>query len=618
MYLVIPFLPLLASLLGSPRRSIMAIALAVLCSTLAFIEIVFMGSAVTLKLQVSGYLWYWFTSLAFSVEWCLLFDGLTVSMLIAIMYVSLLVQIYSFSYMSLDPHLIRFYGYLSLFTFAMTLLVTADNLVVLFMGWEFVGISSYLLINFWFSRKNANLAALKAFLLNRIGDWALALGLLLVLSLIYDFSTASIFSLASYIHQDFVLAICLFLIIGASAKSALVLFGLHTWLPQAMEGPTPVSALIHAATMVTAGIYLFLRLGPLFQCCDTALLIITWLGGLGSILGAISGLLLNDLKKVTAYSTISQLGYMTVACGCSQYSLALFHLLNHAFFKALLFLSAGAIIHAFRDEQDMRKMGSFGLLLPWTYSFVLLGIESMMAFPFISGFYSKDFLLELALVPHNTTISVAYILMMAAAILTATYSTRMLILTLIGQPNFAISNLVGFSFVGDSHLWLPLVILSMGAAIFGFMAHELFLSNATPLVSLLLPVTHSYNYKIMLLPITGQPAILLFSCFFISTALMIFSTYRTQQRSFYFATNLLANWNNYNGQIIRNSQTFSLMVSRYWDRGLIELLGPFGLLRLFHYATFKLELLSTGFLPHSFITIFIFILTSTLLPFLIF
>ena len=217
-------------------------------------------------------------------------------MLIAIMYVSLLVQLYSSSYMSSDPHLTRFYGYLSLFTFAMTLLVTADNLIVLFMGWEFVGIASYLLINFWFTRINANIAALKAFLLNRVGDWALALGLLLILSLIYDFSTAAIFSLASYINEDLLLLISLFLIIGASAKSALVLLGLHLWLPNAMEGPTPVSALIHAATMVTAGIYLFLRLGPLFECCETALLLITWLGGLGSILGAIAGLLSNDMK----------------------------------------------------------------------------------------------------------------------------------------------------------------------------------------------------------------------------------------------------------------------------------------------------------------------------------
>jgi NADH-ubiquinone oxidoreductase chain 5 len=403
---------LLACLQGSPRRSVMLIALAVVITTLASCEIVFIGSAVTLKFSVTGHLWYWFRSLGFSVEWCLLFDGLTVSMLIAIMYVSLLVQLYSSSYMSSDPHLTRFYGYLSLFTFAMTLLVTADNLIVLFMGWEFVGIASYLLINFWFTRINANIAALKAFLLNRVGDWALALGLLLILSLIYDFSTAAIFSLASYINEDLLLLISLFLIIGASAKSALVLLGLHLWLPNAMEGPTPVSALIHAATMVTAGIYLFLRLGPLFECCETALLLITWLGGLGSILGAIAGLLSNDMKKVIAYSTISQLGYMTVSCGSSQYSIALFHLINHAFFKALLFLSAGAIIHAFKDEQDMRKMGSFGLLLPWTSSFVLLGIESMMALPFITGFYSKDFLLELALVPKNTTISVAYILSM--------------------------------------------------------------------------------------------------------------------------------------------------------------------------------------------------------------
>jgi NADH-ubiquinone oxidoreductase chain 5 len=561
--------------------------------TLALVEIQMMGSSVILLPNLNS---EWFYSLGLSVEWSILFDGLTVSMLVAIMAVSLLVQLYSLSYMAADPHLIRFIGYLSLFTFAMTLLVTADNLMVLFMGWEFVGIASYLLINFWFTRKSANHAAMKAFLLNRVGDWALALGLLLMMALLYDFSTAAIFTLVSYINADLLLLISLLLIVGASAKSALTLLGLHLWLPNAMEGPTPVSALIHAATMVTAGIYLFIRLGPLFECNETALLIITWLGALGSLLGAMAGLLANDMKRVIAYSTMSQLGYMTVACGSSQYSIALFHLINHAFFKALLFLSAGAIIHAF-DEQDLRKMGSLGLLLPWTYDFVLLGSLSMMAFPFMTGFYSKDFLLDFALMPKNISTTIATLLLMLAAILTATYSTRLMILTFIGQPN---SNFKFNVIAADDYvMWLPLAILYVGAALFGFIAHELFLHGAIPL-------------SLTLYVLEGQPLIQLISWFILYTAyLVVLLSIRSFQFQFHQINNIiiinnhLVHWHYYNGYFVKTSQTLSLMVSRYWDRGLIELVGPLGLHKLFHFATFKLELLSTGFIPHTYFTLLI-------------
>ena len=423
------------------------------------------------------------------------------------------------------------------------------------------------------------MAALKAFLLNRVGDLALAWGLLFAITLFSDLATAALFGLASYINGDLILAISLLFIIGASAKSALVFMGLHVWLPAAMEGPTPVSALIHAATMVTAGIYLFLRFAPLMEWSSTSLLLITWLGALGATLGAIGGLLENDAKKVIAYSTISQLGYMAVACGSSHYSLALFHLINHAFFKALLFLSAGAIIHALGDEQDMRKMGGLSLLLPWTYSFVLLGSLSLMAFPFLAGFYSKDLLLELALVPYNITTAIAFYLTFAAALLTAFYSMRLLALTFIGNPNLPFA--IAPNNNPNHHLEQPTIIfLAILSSAFGFLALDWQLGDA---------IAHSQpTFHIQNLPLLS----LLLACMAIPFSGHITNSHSSPHHHY------LSHWNNFNGQVISNCQSLAIMIGRYWDRGLIEIMGPLGLERLFHFLTFNLELLATGFLPH--------------------
>lgn len=576
MYLLVPFLPLYSLLTGGYTQATkgrLAVALSLLLVVIA--EMALGGSAVTLK---SG---YWVVSGGLTVEWSLLFDRLTVSMLLPIMSISLVVQLYSFAYMSADPHFTRFSAYLSLFTFAMILLVVADNLMLLFLGWEAVGIASYLLINFWFTRLAANMAALKAFLLNRVGDLALAWGLVVSIVLFSDLSTAALFSLAAYVNSQPLLVIALFLIIGASAKSALVFLGLHVWLPAAMEGPTPVSALIHAATMVTAGIYLFLRFAPLLEWSSTALLLITWLGALGATLGALGGLLENDAKKVIAYSTVSQLGYMAVACGMSHFSVALFHLINHAFFKALLFLSAGAIIHALGDEQDMRKMGGLVLLLPYTYSFVLLGSLSLMAFPFFTGFYSKDLLLELALVPYNITSAVAFYLIFVAAIFTAFYSVRLLALTFLALPNIPFRTKTE----DPSHAPIVLIILAILSAVFGYLAITWQLGdNATAHSQ---PTFHIQNLPLLTLFIACMA--LPFTSKLGASTTNSFSLYRNHY---------LVQWNELNGHLIFTGQTMALMVGRYWDRGLIEIMGPLGLQRLFHYLTFKLELLATGFLPH--------------------
>jgi NADH-ubiquinone oxidoreductase chain 5 len=372
-------------------------------SLTAFYEVGLSGSPCYIKIGP------WIDSEAFVVDWGFLFDSITVVMLIVVTFVSSLVHLFSTSYMEADPHRSRFMSYLSLFTFFMLMLVTADNFIQMFLGWEGVGLASYLLINFWFTRLQANKSAIKAMLVNRVGDFGLALG---VLAIFYTFGTvdyATVFSCASSVlGESFSFAnvevnrlncICSLLFVGSVGKSAQI--GLHTWLPDAMEGPTPVSALIHAATMVTAGVFLVIRCSPIFEYAPSVLTAVCFFGASTAFFAATTGLLQNDLKKVIAYSTCSQLGYMIFACGLSAYSVSLFHLANHAFFKALLFLSAGSVIHAMSDEQDMRKLGGLAKLLPLTYVMMVIGSLALAGFPYLSGFYSKDVILEVAYAKYS-------------------------------------------------------------------------------------------------------------------------------------------------------------------------------------------------------------------------
>ena len=324
-------------------------------------------------------------------------DALSSAMLIVVTTVSLFVHIYSTEYMGSDPHLCRFLCYISFFTFFMNALVTANNFIQLFFGWEGVGLCSYLLISFWYTRIQATKAALKAVLVNRVADVFIVLALGVSFSMFQSLSLDAVFALTPWTAEDNVTRIdllCALLFLGAMGKSAQL--GLHTWLPDAMEGPTPVSALIHAATMVTAGVFLVIRCSPLFEYSNTVLGVITLIGALTAFVSATIALVQHDAKKVIAYSTCSQLGYMFFVCGLSHYGAGLFHLFNHAFFKALLFLSAGSLIHGMGDEQDVRKLGGVARLMPVTYTCVLLGSLSLAGFPFLSGFYSKDFMLEVA------------------------------------------------------------------------------------------------------------------------------------------------------------------------------------------------------------------------------
>jgi len=343
----------------------------------------------------------WIVSDLLNIRWCFLFDSLTCVMLIVVTFISSLVHLYSTEYMEHDPHLPRFMSYLSLFTFFMLILITANNFLQMFVGWEGVGLSSYLLINFWFTRIQANKAAIKAMLVNRVGDFFILLAMFLIFFIFHSLDYEIVFSLVPLLKMSYFTVldfqfslidlICLFLFFGAMGKSAQL--GLHTWLPDAMEGPTPVSALIHAATMVTAGVFLIARCSFIFEYSPIVLNIIMFVGSSTAFFASTTGLFQNDMKKVIAYSTCSQLGYMIMSCGVSQYSIAIFHLVNHAFFKALLFLGAGIIIHALNGEQDIRRMGGLYKLLPLTYITMLIASFALSGFPFLAGFYSKEAIL---------------------------------------------------------------------------------------------------------------------------------------------------------------------------------------------------------------------------------
>ncbi len=399
MYLAIITLPLLGSIVsgffgrkigvsGAQLITCSSVVITTLLAIVAFFEVGLNNIPVSINL------FRWIDSESLNVLWGFHFDSLTVSMLIPVLIVSSLVHIYSIGYMSHDPHNQRFFSYLSLFTFMMIILVTANNFLLMFVGWEGVGICSYLLVSFWFTRIAANQSSMSAFLTNRVGDCFLTIGMFAILWSFGNTDYSTVFSLAPFVNENIVTIIGICLLIGAMAKSSQV--GLHVWLPMAMEGPTPVSALIHAATMVTAGVYLLMRTSPLIEYSSTVLILCLWVGAMTTVFSSLIGLFQQDIKKVIAYSTMSQLGMMVIAVGLSSYNVALFHLVNHAFYKALLFLGAGAVIHAVADNQDFRKYGGLKPFLPLTYSVMLIASLSLVAFPFMTGFYSKDFILESA------------------------------------------------------------------------------------------------------------------------------------------------------------------------------------------------------------------------------
>ena len=472
MYLLILALPLFAfatvlcfgRYIGHRGASVLTLLTMTIASILAFIALYEVGIQVGVK-QI--YLADW---LPYDASWGLLFDSLTVVMLSVVTLISTCVHLYSLSYMQEDPHLPRFLSYLSLFTFFMLVLVSADNLVQMFVGWEGVALASFVLINFWHTRIQANKSAIKALLVNRVGDFALALGIFTTYLHFHSVQYTTVFqavSANSYVSDS----IPILLFIGAMGKSAQL--GLHTWLPDAMEGPTPVSALIHAATMVTAGVFLVARCSPLFESARYALSVVTCVGGITAIFAASIGVLQNDIKRVIAYSTCSQLGYMFFACGLSHYSVAIFHLVNHAFFKAVLFLSAGALIHALSDEQDMRKMGGLTRSLPFTYACMLLGSLSLAGTPFLAGYYSKDSIIELAYTRYGELAHAVYLLGTLSAFLTALYSFRMHALVFYRKAHSYTELSVGApTHEARAPMVIPLCVLALASIFSGYILKD--------------------------------------------------------------------------------------------------------------------------------------------------
>ena len=422
----------------------------------------------------------WIFSGDLQVWWTLRVDTLTAVMLVVVTTVSSLVHLYSIGYMDEDPNRPRFFGYLSLFTFAMLMLVTADNLVQLFFGWEGVGLASYLLIGFWYQKPSANAAAIKAFVVNRVGDFGFALGIFAIFMLAGSTDFETIVHAAPSLtgktinflgwHADALTLTCLLLFMGAMGKSAQFL--LHTWLPDAMEGPTPVSALIHAATMVTAGVFMVARLSPLFELAPNAQAVVMFFGATTAFFAATIGLVQNDIKRIVAYSTCSQLGYMFVAMGAGAYSVGMFHLFTHAFFKALLFLGSGSVIYAMHHEQDIRNMGGLKDKIPYTYSVMVIGTLALTGFPLTAGYFSKDAIIESAYVAHNPFAFYGFVMTVIAAGLTSFYSWRLIFKTFHGEPH----DRHHYEAAHEAPMWMlvPIGILAAGSILAGFPFKELF------------------------------------------------------------------------------------------------------------------------------------------------
>ena len=508
MYQTIVFLPLIGFLVaGLFGRSIGdkaaeyvtsgLLILAAILSWIAFFSFGF-GEGETQRIV----LFQWMQSGTLDVAWSLRIDRLTLVMLVVVNTVSSLVHVYSIGYMHHDPHRARFFAYLSFFTFAMLMLVTSNNLVQMFFGWEGVGVASYLLIGFWYKKPSANAAAMKAFIVNRVGDFGFALGIFGTFVLFGSVNLDTIFAGAADIAgqmagesaaaapaaTDVVMpfagyslsmggaltVVCLLLFMGAMGKSAQI--GLHTWLPDAMEGPTPVSALIHAATMVTAGVFMLARMSPVFELSHSALTFVTFIGATTAFFAATIGCVQNDIKRVIAYSTCSQLGYMFVALGVGAYNVAIFHLFTHAFFKALLFLGAGSVIHAVSDEQDMRNMGGLRKHIPKTYWMMVIGTLALTGFPFTAGYYSKDAIIEAAFAGENSFAIYGWGMTVIAALLTSFYSWRLIFMTFHGKPR-ASHDVMHHIHESPNVMLIPLYVLGAGALLAGFVFEGSFIGE---------------------------------------------------------------------------------------------------------------------------------------------
>jgi NADH-ubiquinone oxidoreductase chain 5 len=593
MYLSIILLPLLGAIVsgffgrkigvtGSHILNCSSIILTALLSIISFFEIGLNNNPVSINL------FDWLNNESFNIGWSFQFDSLTVSMLIPVLIISSLVHIYSIGYMSHDPHNQRFFSYLSLFTFMMIILVTGNNYLVMFVGWEGVGVCSYLLVSFWFTRIAANQSSLAAFLTNRVGDCFLTIGMFVILWSIGNLDYSTLFSLAPFMNEDIITIIGICLLIGAMAKSSQV--GLHIWLPMAMEGPTPVSALIHAATMVTAGVYLLIRSSPLIEYSSTVLIICLWLGAITTIFSSLIGLFQQDIKKIIAYSTMSQLGMMVIAIGLSSYNIAIFHLMNHAFYKGLLFLGAGAVIHAVVDNQDLRRYGGLIKFLPLTYTVILIASLSLVAFPFMTGYYSKDFILESAYGQYNFSSINVYIIAVIGAIFTTLYSVKVIYSTFLGIPNGPI-NYYKNAHESDIYISLPLVILAIFSIYFGYITKDIYIGLGSgffvdnsifihPIHEILIDTEFAVPTIFKLIPffftIIFSALALIYSEFF-SDSVIRFKLSNLGYYIFGFFNQRFLVEFIYNKFIVNKILVLGGQTTKILDKGSVEWIGPYGL-----------------------------------------
>ena len=633
MYILVLLFPLIsASIAGLFGRKIGDIGAGLLTTSFIFLTC-FLSWFIWFEVALCGSVTYidlgtWMEAGLFHIKYGLVFDSLSATMLILVTTVSGLVHLYSTEYMNGDPHKPRFMSYLSLFTFFMIVLVTSDNYVQLFIGWEGVGLCSYLLINFWYTRIQANKSAMKAMIVNRVGDIGLALGMIVAFKEFKALDFATIYSMVpSFQNSSIILLgmefntltlIGILILIGAVGKSAQL--GLHTWLPDAMEGPTPVSALIHAATMVTAGIFVLIRSSPLIEFAPFVLTLIAFIGGLTALFAASVGLVQNDIKKVIAYSTCSQLGYMALACGLSSYATSLFHLVNHGFFKALLFLSAGSVIHGLMDEQDMRKYGGLIGRLPLTYTMILIGSLSLMGFPFLTGFYSKDAILELAFGTYTIHGSWGHWLGTVAAFFTAFYSARLIYLTFVSKPT-ARQYDYEHSHESPIAIWLPLLILGLGSIFFGYITRDMMIGLGSSFFGNAIFVLPSHaGYAIdseFIAPIIKWIPVI-FSILGGIVAIVLYvnfghivSPYKMTDIRVKVYTFLSNKWHIdqiYNAYIVKPILNVGHDVTyKILDRGLIELLGPTGVSSAIRNITANLSSkVQTGEIYNYALTIFVF------------
>lgn len=592
MYLSIIFLPILGSILAGLRGRTLGITgsqyittscliVSALLSLVAFYEVALCRSSVSINLGS------WIDCEYLVVNWSFLFDDLTVSMIMPVLIVSSLVHIYSMSYMSDDPHGQRFFSYLSIFTGFMLILVTGDSYLTLFVGWEGIGMSSFLLIGFWLTRVQANKAAIKALTINRVGDMSLSIGFFAMVWVFGNLEYSNVLALAPLMNETAITIIGLLFLGGAMAKSAQV--PLQTWLADAMEGPTPVSALIHAATLVTAGVYLILRSAPLLEYGPTTLMITGWIGALTAFFAATTGLVQSDLKRVIAYSTCSQIGYLFMGLGINQYSVALYHLVNHAFFKALLFLAAGAVIHGIADQQDLRRMGGLINFMPFTYTALLVGSLSLIAIPFLTGFYSKDAILELAAGTYTTSGTLVYWIGTLSAALTAFYSFRLLSLTFFITPAAPKNDYLN-AHEAPILIVIPLFVLSVLSIVFGYLASDLFRGVGTDFLSssfhlhpnnvALIDAEFGVSQIIKILPAIvslGGAATALILYQQIPNVLIVVKETYIGNIIYRFLSGQW-HWNSLvTGLMIRPSLSFGFVISKVIDRGVVETVGPYGL-----------------------------------------